>query len=267
MANETSENGFRQASDTRSNAPYFKDQNVSMEYTFGIAPGVSNETLVSITPVDGTDSLFPVLNSQIFNFWLSDSPTGYSLSSITPSGAISATAGQIIHSLPNVLMMQKRLTTTSVDPVVVPGFTFSPGQSGTLKVYATGGDNNLNNIGGEITAAGYRASAGNVTVLGQQPHIFPGISGADFSVVADVASQSLAVEVVGIATTFIWSITFMLQKHIIPSANLEIQPNSLGVATLAITDVSKTPYYLCAQNNFTGQVFVSRQLTTADYGV
>lgn len=47
---------------------------------------------------------------------------------------------------------------------------------------------------------------------------------------------------------------------------LNVQTNSSGVFTLSITDTAKTAFYIAVQNVYTGQVIVSRQLTTADYG-
>ncbi len=267
MANETAENGFRQASNTRSNAPYFKDQNAPMGFTYSIAAGATNQTLVSVSAIDGSPSQDAVLSSQIFNFWLSDSATGYSLSTILPSGGITATAGSILQNSLATQRMQKRLVTTSVTPVVVPGFALAFGEAASLHVTVTGNDLNTNVLGGKSFAAGYRASSGNVILINEDPIIYVAGSTPDYSVVADVASQSLAVEVVGISTTFIWAITFEQQKSVLSSSQIEVQTNSLGVLTLAISDLSKTPYYLCAQNPYTGQVFVSRQLTTADYGV
>lgn len=47
---------------------------------------------------------------------------------------------------------------------------------------------------------------------------------------------------------------------------LRVQPLATGIFTLEITDTAKTGFYIACQNPFTGQVTVSRQLTSADYG-
>lgn len=47
---------------------------------------------------------------------------------------------------------------------------------------------------------------------------------------------------------------------------LVVQTLATGVYTLEITDSAKTGFYVCVQNPFTGQVSVSRQLVTGDYG-
>ncbi len=44
------------------------------------------------------------------------------------------------------------------------------------------------------------------------------------------------------------------------------QPLATGIFTLEITDTSKTGFYVCIQNPFTGAISVSRQLVTGDYG-
>lgn len=43
-------------------------------------------------------------------------------------------------------------------------------------------------------------------------------------------------------------------------------PDSTNSYTLRITDTAKTGFYVVVRNNFSGQIFVSRQLTSADYG-
>jgi hypothetical protein len=45
-----------------------------------------------------------------------------------------------------------------------------------------------------------------------------------------------------------------------------VQPGIDGGLKLSITDSSKTGYYICAQCPYNGQVFISDQLITADYG-
>lgn len=47
---------------------------------------------------------------------------------------------------------------------------------------------------------------------------------------------------------------------------LLVQPLATGIYTLEITDSAKTGFYVCIQNPFTGEVSVSRQLVTGDYG-
>ncbi len=44
------------------------------------------------------------------------------------------------------------------------------------------------------------------------------------------------------------------------------QSLATGIYTLEITDTSKTGFYVCIQNPFTGAISVSRQLVTGDYG-
>lgn len=44
------------------------------------------------------------------------------------------------------------------------------------------------------------------------------------------------------------------------------QPNASGTYILSITDTAKTGFYVCMQNPFTGQVSVSSQLVTGNYG-
>ena len=47
---------------------------------------------------------------------------------------------------------------------------------------------------------------------------------------------------------------------------LGAQPLATGIFTLEITDTSKTGFYVCIQNPYSGQISVSRQLVTGDYG-
>jgi len=47
---------------------------------------------------------------------------------------------------------------------------------------------------------------------------------------------------------------------------LTVQTLATGVFVLEITDSAKTGFYVCAQNPATGEVHVSDQLVTADYG-
>jgi hypothetical protein len=47
---------------------------------------------------------------------------------------------------------------------------------------------------------------------------------------------------------------------------LIVQPLATGIYTLEITDTAKTGFYVAAQNPYSGQNIVSRQLITADYG-
>lgn len=48
--------------------------------------------------------------------------------------------------------------------------------------------------------------------------------------------------------------------------SLKVQPLATGLYTLEITDSAKTHFYVALQCPYSGQVFVSRQLLTADYG-
>jgi hypothetical protein len=47
---------------------------------------------------------------------------------------------------------------------------------------------------------------------------------------------------------------------------LLVQPLVTGIYTLEITDTAKTGFYVAIQNPYSGQVSVSRQLVTGDYG-
>lgn len=151
MANETVENGFKQASTTRSNAPYFNDLNAVMKATFVIAAGVPTSDVCTVqVTVKDSDGIAD-LTAQPFMLFLSDSATGVGITSTTASGDVVASVG------------------------------------------------------------------------------------TDFG---DLTAKKVKI----------------------------VQPNALGVYTLSINDSAKTGFYIAIQNQFTGQVIVSRQLVTADYG-
>lgn len=44
------------------------------------------------------------------------------------------------------------------------------------------------------------------------------------------------------------------------------QPLATGIYTLEITDTSKTTFYVCVQDPYSGRVVVSRIMATGDYG-
>jgi hypothetical protein len=151
MTGENAENGFRQSGSTRSNAPYFKDTNVAMSYTFVPSAGAANVCNVLISQLDGQGNL--ITSGTPFRLWLSDSASGLGLTGTTASGTVQVKSG----------------------------------------------------------------------------------AGFDLGILS--AKKSLSVQTL-----------------------------ATGLYTLEITDTAKTGFYIAAQNPFTGQVFVSSQLITANYG-